>query len=116
MPRPGIASSRASAAEAYSVLRCLSLQQGIVGKPLAAAQEALSNHGLTEIESPSRDHDQRLLQACEQADETGAFLCLRCRVSWPLEQRLRSLHRQNARNYGVELIALAAIALGVCRP
>lgn len=111
MPRPRIASSKPSAAEAYGVMRSLSLEHGVASKELEAAQKAFLQHGLAESEAPSREHDQRLLQACEQAGDTGAFLCLRCRVSWPLEHRVRSLYRQNARNYGVELIALAAIAL-----
>jgi predicted XRE-type DNA-binding protein len=96
---------------AYGVMRCLSLTHGVASKKLPVAQQALVQHGLAASEAPSRDHDQRLLQACEQAGDTGAFLCLRCRVSWPLEQLVRNLHSQNERNYGVELIALAAIAL-----
>jgi hypothetical protein len=111
MPRRGTASSKPSAAVAYGEMRCLSLAHGVASKKLLVAQQALVEHGLAESEAPSREHDQQLLQACEQTGDAGAFLCLRCRVSWPLEQRVRSLHQQNARNYGVELIELMAFAL-----
>jgi transcriptional regulator NrdR family protein len=111
MPRHGIASLRPSAAKAYGVMRCLSLQQGITGRELPEAGEALRRHGLAEIELASREHDQLLLQKTHQGEDQGAFLCLRCRVSWPLEQRVRNLHRQFQRNYGVELLELAAFAL-----
>lgn len=100
-----------SAAEAYGVLRCLSLQQGIISRELAEARQALLRHGLGEIEQPSPEHDQLLLLHCRQDDDPGAFLCLRCRVSWPLEQKVRSLHRKYQQNYGVELLELAAFAL-----
>ncbi|MEB3332606.1 MAG: hypothetical protein VKI83_08955 [Synechococcaceae cyanobacterium] len=111
MPRRGTASSKPSAAVAYGEMRCLSLEHGVASKKLPVAQQALVQAGLAESEAPSREHDQQLLQACEQPGDAGAFLCLRCRVSWPLEQRVRSLHSQNARNYGVELIELMAFAL-----
>ena len=61
MPRPGGSLSTRSAAEAYGVLRCLSLQ-GITGRELAEAVEALCRHGLGEIEAASREHDQLLLR------------------------------------------------------
>lgn len=98
-------------AEAYGVLRCLSLQQGITGRELVGAAEALRKHGLVEIEAPSREHDHLLLEETRQNEDQGAFLCLRCRVSWPLEQRVRCLHRQFQSHYGVELLELAAFAL-----
>lgn len=111
MPRAGGSLITRSAAEAYGVLRCLSLQQGITGRELAEAGEALRRHGLGEIETPNREHDQLLLVEARQNEDQGAFLCLRCRVSWPLEQRVRSLHRQFQSHYGVELLELAAFAL-----
>lgn len=103
-----------TAAEAYGVLRRLSLQEGegpIISRNLAEARKALIAHGLDEIDVATHEHDQRLLQECRQNEDSGAFLCLRCRVSWPLEQRVRTLHRQNWKNYGVELLALAATVL-----
>lgn len=111
MPRAGGSLTTRSASEAYGVLRCLSLQQGITGRELAEAVEALRRHGLGDIEAASREHDQLLLAETRQNEDLGAFLCLRCRVSWPLEQRVRSLHREFQRNYGVELLELAAFAL-----
>lgn len=115
MPRAGgsltTRSAAESPAEAYGVLRYLSLQQGITGRELTGAAEVLRRHGLEEIEAASREHDQLLLEEARQNDDQGAFLCLRCRVSWPLEKRVRSLHRQYQRHYGVELLALASFAL-----
>ncbi|MEB3183402.1 MAG: hypothetical protein VKN15_03320 [Cyanobacteriota bacterium] len=110
MPRAGGSLTTRSAAEAYGVLRCLSLQ-GITGRELGEAGEAMLRHGLREIEAASREHDQLLLEEARQNEDQGAFLCLRCRVSWPLEQRVRTLHRQFQGNYGVELLELAAFAL-----
>lgn len=110
MPRVGGSPTTRSAAEAYGVLRCLSLQ-GITGRELVGATEALRSHGLGELESASREYDQLLLEEARQHEDQGAFLCLRCRVSWPLEQRVRNLHRQFQSNYGVELLELAAFAL-----
>lgn len=115
MPRAGgsltTRSAAKSPAEAYGVLRYLSLQQGITGRELAGAAEALRRHGLEEIEAASCEHDQLLLEEARQNDDQGAFLCLRCRVSWPLEKRVSSLHRQFQSTYGVELLELASYAL-----
>ncbi|MDM7954748.1 MAG: hypothetical protein QUV07_16240 [Cyanobium sp. CZS 25K] len=44
-------------------------------------------------EPPSASANQLLLDASRQQDDRGAPLCLRCRVSWPLEAKLRALHR-----------------------
>lgn len=111
-----MASSRVSASEAplcqeYSILRSLSSGGAIVGLTPQAASEALLELGLSEIEKPARDHDGLLLGESREHDHRGAFLCLRCRVSWPLEQRVRALHRAFARQYGVEAFELAAFAL-----
>jgi hypothetical protein len=107
-----VASERPTASgEAYWVLRSLSLQGNIVGRPLSAARAALDDLGLAELEQPSRHQDQQLLETCQASDHRGAFLSLRCRVSWPLEQKVRAMHRQFAKNYGLELLELAAFAL-----
>lgn len=103
--------SATSRCEAYCILRSLSSRGAIIGRELPDAQAALVEFGLEEIQQPSRPHDEQLLAETRQHDHQGAFLCLRCRVSWPLEQKIRAMHRQLAANYGVELIELAAFAL-----
>ncbi|MEB3331385.1 MAG: hypothetical protein VKI83_02680 [Synechococcaceae cyanobacterium] len=99
-----------NAAQEYWVIRALG-GAGIVSRELQAAQQALQELGLEAIEEPTPHNDARLLEECRSRDHRGAFLCLRCRVSWPLEQRARSLHRRFAREYGLELSEVAAFAL-----
>jgi hypothetical protein len=72
-----------------------------------AAATAATQHGLHE---PSAAGDRLLLAACTKND-TGAFLCLRCRVSEPLEQKVRGIHRQFAEEYDLDLISLASFVL-----
>ncbi|MGB5134451.1 MAG: hypothetical protein WBN89_04680 [Prochlorococcaceae cyanobacterium] len=111
MLRPSDPPSATSRCEAYRILRSLSSRGTIIGREPPEAQATLIELGLEQIQQPSRPHDERLLAESRQHDHQGAFLCLRCRVSWPLEQKIRSMHRQLAANYGVELIELAAFAL-----
>ena len=72
-----------------------------------AAATAAAKHGLHE---PSAAGDRLLLAACSTSDD-GAFLCLRCRISHPIEQKLRDLHRRFADSYGLDLIELASYGL-----
>ncbi|MCP9826286.1 hypothetical protein [Synechococcus sp. EJ6-Ellesmere] len=55
--------------------------------------------------------DRQLLQSSTQAADQGSLLCLRCRVSHPMEAKLRALHRQFAAAYGLDLISLASYVL-----
>ncbi len=90
---------RASASGAQAV---------VIGRdalPLAAA--AALRHGLQE---PSAAGNRLLLAACDQGDD-AAFLCLRCLVSEPLEQKLRSIHRERGRSHQLDLVTLASFAL-----
>ena len=75
-----------------------------------APEEALSRLRL-EPDPPSTDSDLQLLDASQQQDDRSALLCLRCRVSHPLEAKLRGLHRQFGQHYGLDLLAMAGIAL-----
>lgn len=65
-------------------------------------------HGVDEVSDAA---DQRLLTACRDDSDDGALLCLRCRVSHPLEQKLLALHRQFSRSHDLDLIALAGYGL-----
>lgn len=100
-----------SGCQAYRVLRMLSMGGVIVSRESPLAQAAVIELGLSEIEKPSALHDRRLLEHTRQDGHRGAFLSLRCRVSWPLEQRLQVLHRQFSSRHGLELAELAAFAL-----
>lgn len=111
MLRPSKPASAPAGCEEYRVLRCLSSQGAIVSREPPAAQDALAELGLEETQQPSAAHDALLYQASREQNHRGTLLCLRCRVSWPLEQRVRALHRQYTKNYGLELIELAAFAL-----
>jgi len=77
---------------------------------LEACGEALRRLTL-EPDPPSTSSDHRLLAASQQHDDLGALVCLRCRVSHPLEAKLRGLHRQFGQHYGLDLLAMAGIAL-----
>ena len=80
---------------------------GALLPPQAAA--AAERHGL---DLPTSQGDRLLLAACAEPEQsTGAFLCLRCHVSHPLEQKIRGIHRQFAEHYGLDLIELASYAL-----
>lgn len=78
---------------------------GVLTPPLAA--DAARRHGL---EEPSRSGDRILLEAAAAGDD-GAFFCLRCLVSEPLEQKVRAIHRERAQRHGLDLITLASFAL-----
>ncbi|MFQ6539728.1 MULTISPECIES: hypothetical protein [Aphanothece] len=80
---------------------------GNLHAPAATAAAAAERHHLAE---PCAQSDRLLLAACQDNDD-GAFLCLRCHVSHPLEQKIRGLHRQFGSHYGLDLIELAGYAL-----
>jgi hypothetical protein len=111
MPEPSSAAADASLCQEYTVLRRLATGGSITGRALPLAAAALVELGLQEVERVDADQDSVLLAASRVEDHRGALLCLRCRVSWPLELRVRALHRQFAKNYGVELLELGAFAL-----
>ena len=73
----------------------------------ALAADAARRHGL---EEPSRSGDRILLEAAATGDD-GAFLCLRCLVSEPLEQKVRAIHRERAQRHDLDLGTLASFVL-----
>lgn len=75
-----------------------------------SARRGLLHHGLDDPD-PSEAVDHLLLQACRTQDDTEAFLCLRCRVSHCIEQKLLALVRQFGRFHGLDLIELATTVL-----
>lgn len=77
---------------------------------LSLAEEAFDRLGLT-AEPPCAPVDRKLLQSSAKAADHGALLCLRCRVSHPMEAKLRALHRQFAAAKGLDLITLASYVL-----
>lgn len=96
----------------YTVLRSLASDGRIRNLDVASAGTlaALQDCGLEDIEAPGAHCDQTLLEQA-RAEHLGAFLSLRCRASWPLEQAVLGLHRKCCQGYGVKLAALAAFAL-----
>ena len=82
----------------------------IGGAVIPAAQQLLDAQGLTASEGDA-DTDRRLLNLSLSSTEPAAFLCLRCRISHPLEAKVRSLQRQYGEHYGLDLIDLATYAL-----
>jgi hypothetical protein len=62
------------------------------------------------LDEPTRAGDLMLLAACQDGED-GAFLCLRCLVSHPIEQKIRGIHRQFGASKGLDLIAMASYGL-----
>ncbi|MCP9928832.1 hypothetical protein [Cyanobium sp. CH-040] len=80
---------------------------GSLHPPQAAA--AAEDYG---VDAPSAAGDRLLLAACDAPeDREGAFLCLRCHVSHPLEQKICGLYGQFGDYYGLDEIELASFAL-----
>ena len=99
----------------YEALRCLMPAGGEAGlavgsRSLAPARQALVAHGL-EGEVPVAATDLILLSCAREADDPGALLCLRCRVSWPLEAAAQAIQRQFGQSYGLDLPTLAGFVL-----
>ena len=74
------------------------------------ARTGLLHHGLDDPD-PCEAIDCLLLQACHTQADPDAFLCLRCRVSHCIEQKLLALVRQFGRFHGLDLIELATTVL-----
>jgi hypothetical protein len=53
----------------------------------------------------------RLLESSRDLGDAGALLCLRCRVSQALHQKLRVLHRQFGQRHQLDLMDMAATVL-----
>ena len=102
-------------AQPYCELRTLHHQDGRTGltigsQPLSAAQEAWLRLGLAPQE-PAAALDALLLRHSQQHGDGAALLCLRCRLSWPLEQKLRDLWQRNKELYELDLLEMASLVL-----
>lgn len=76
----------------------------------AGTLAALHDCGHEDVEEPLSACDQALLSLA-RTEHAGAFLSLRCRSSWPLEEAVRGFHRDYHRAYGLELAEMASYAL-----
>ncbi|WP_216923277.1 hypothetical protein [Synechococcus sp. CCAP 1479/9] len=96
----------------YTHLRSLASDGHIRSLDMEASGtgDALVACGLEEADLPAPDGDRLLLELA-RGDHAGAFLSLRCRSSWPLEEAVRGMHNKYHRVYGLELAELAGYAL-----
>jgi hypothetical protein len=76
----------------------------------AGTLAALHDCGQEDVEDPLPTCDQALL-GLARTEHGGAFLSLRCRGSWTLEEAVKGLHRKYQRVYQLELAELAGFAL-----
>tara|TARA_Y100001968_G_scaffold78363_1_gene69662 strand:- start:2018 stop:3280 length:1263 start_codon:yes stop_codon:yes gene_type:complete len=66
----------------------------------------------TELEEVSSDIDRKLLEISQVQTKTSeALLCLRCRVSHPITEKIRLLFNQFRQNYDLELIDMLVCVL-----
>lgn len=98
-------------AQHYTCLRSLAGDGRIRSLDMEAAGTllALRECGLDEDREPGLEGDRTLMELAREG-HTGAFLSLRCRSSWPLEEAVKGMHIKY-KAYGLELIELAAFAL-----
>ena len=97
----------------YHEIRCLVDRQGalVIGiLPLASARAMAETLGIASVD-PAPEHDRRLLQRSFEQDDAATLLCLRCRISHPIEALLGSIHRPNHKKYGLDLIDMASYVL-----
>lgn len=93
----------------YTELWSLRLN-GIKARRLVDAETWLhASIGIAETASPALDRD--LLVRSQDEPDPLPLLCLRCRVSQPLEAWLQATHRQFQQTCGIELLAMAGFAL-----
>ena len=92
----------------YSQLRRL---QGtaIEGRSLEAAEECI-NEVAPEAEEATAHLDQELFRLSKDQGSAAALLCLRCRVSYPIEAWAKTMRKQ-WHSRGVELASLACYGL-----
>ena len=93
----------------YTELCSLRLN-GIKARRLSEPETWLETQGLlAETANPALDRE--LLARSQAAPEALPLLCLRCRVSHPLESWLLATNRQFQQTRGIELLAMAGFAL-----
>ena len=95
----------------YQELRMLSLQ-GICSKYPATASSYLAQEYPDYLEAEaSRSIDLGLLEVAKSADTPLPLLCLRCRISHPLEAWLKATFNAHHERHGIEIKAMASYAL-----
>jgi len=95
----------------YQELLSLTLQ-GIRSKVLVSAAGFISSSHPAYLDlEPSRNIDLELLTEAKRTDTALPLLCLRCRISHPLEAWLKATFRAHHENHGIELKAMASYAL-----
>ena len=103
-------------AESYVQIQALRIKPrglAIAAQPphgLASAQLALQALGLEEHE-PSPQADRALIHRSLEQDDPGALLCLRCRISHPIRDRLQALYNSHQEEHGLDLIEMASFVL-----
>ncbi|WP_341882042.1 hypothetical protein [Synechococcus sp. UW140] len=95
----------------YQELRMLTLQ-GICGKSPETASAFLAHERPEYLEAEaSRSLDLGLLEVAKSTDSPLPLLCLRCRLSHPLEAWLKATFNAHHERHGIELKAMASYAL-----
>ena len=95
----------------YQELLSLTLQ-GIRSKVLASAAGFISSSHPAYLDlEPSRNIDLELLTEAKSTDAALPLLCLRCRLSHPLEAWLKATFNTHHERHGIELKAMASYAL-----
>jgi len=95
----------------YQELLSLTLQ-GIRSKILVSAAGFISSSHPAYLDlEPSRNIDLELLTEAKKTDTALPLLCLRCRISHPLEAWLKATFRAHHENHDIELKAMASYAL-----
>ncbi len=103
-------------AESYVQIQALRNRPGglaIAAKPphgLASAQLALQPLGLEEHQ-PSPQADRALIAHSRKQDDPGALLCLRCRISHPIRDRIQALYNSHQEEHGIDLTEMASFVL-----
>ena len=95
----------------YQELLSLTLQ-GIRSKVLASAAGFISSSHPAYLDlDPSRNIDLELLTEAKSTDTPLPLLCLRCRLSHPLEAWLKATFNTHHERHGIEFKAMASYAL-----
>lgn len=77
---------------------------------LLAAQQVIQALGLNPKE-PAPQADRSLLDHSREHDAPGSLLCLRCRISYPIRDRLQALYNRHQQEHGLDLIEMASFVL-----
>jgi len=75
-----------------------------------AAEQAINTLQL-KAQEPSSQSDQALQELSQVQDDPGALLCLRCRISHAIRDRLLALYNSRKEEHGLDLIEMASFVL-----